>query len=119
MLFGDKLRQLRLSRSMTQRKLSESIGLAQSTIAMYESNTREPDFATIQRFARFFRVPASTLFPSDSVIDDEFVQQIADVLHENPKLGLLFDKSRYLSDRDIDAVLSVVNAITMERENEP
>lgn len=118
MTFADKLRQLRMSRGLTQRKLAESVGLSQSAVGMYESNAREPDFATIERFARFFRVPFSSLTPSDEVIDDEFVHQIADVLHQNPKLGLLFDKARYLKGKDIDAVLSVVNAIARERDDE-
>lgn len=118
MTFADKLRQLRTSRGLTQRKLSESIGMSQSAIGMYESNAREPDFSTIQRFARFFHVAPSSLMPSDEVLDDEFIQQVADALHQNPKLGLLFDKTRYLQDRDIDAVLSVVSAIARERENE-
>lgn len=118
MTFGEKLRQLRKSRGISQQKLADSIGVAQSTIAGYETSVREPDFATIERFARFFRVPFSSLTPSDEVLDDEFIHQVADVLHQNPKLGLLFDKARYLNGKDIDAVLSVVNAIARERDDE-
>lgn len=118
MTFGEKLRQLRKSRGISQQKLADSIGVAQSTIAGYETSVREPDFATIERFARFFNIPFSSLMPSDGTIDNEFVQQVADALHKNPKLGLLFDKTRYLKDRDIDAVLSVVNAIAREREDD-
>lgn len=118
MTFGEKLRQLRKSRGISQQKLADGIGVAQSTIAGYETSVREPDFATIERFARFFHIPFSSLLPSDEVVDDELIQQVADALHQNPKLGLLFDKTRYLKDRDIDAVLSVVNAIAREREDE-
>lgn len=119
MTFGEKLRQLRKSRGVTQQKLAESVGLAQSTVASYENDFREPSFDVITKFSKYFRVPFSSLTPSDEILDDEFVRQIADVLHQNPKLGLLFDKARYLKSTDIDAVLSVVNAITRERENEP
>ena len=118
MTFGEKLKQLRTSRGISQQKLADSLGMAQSSIGSYETGVREPSFAVIQRFARYFHVPFSSLMPSDQIIDDEFVQQVADVLHQNPKLGLLFDKARYLKGKDIDAVLSVVNAIAREREDE-
>lgn len=118
MTFGEKLRQLRKSRGISQQKLADGLGVAQSSVAAYEAGTREPSFEVVQKFARYFRVPFSSLMPSDEVVDGEFVQQLADALHKNPKLGLLFDKARYLKSADIDAVLSVVNAIARERENE-
>lgn len=118
MTFGEKLKQLRKSRGISQQKLADGLGVAQSSIAAYENSSREPSFAVIEKFARYFHVPFSSLMPSDEVVDGEFVQQLADALHQNPKLGLLFDKARYLKSTDIDAVLSVVNAITRERENE-
>lgn len=118
MTFGEKLKQLRTSRGISQQKLADSLGMAQSSIGSYEVGSREPSFEVIQKFARYFHVPFSALMQSDEVIDDEFIYQVADALHQNPKLGLLFDKTRYLKDRDIDAVLSVVNAIARERDDE-
>ena len=44
------------------------------------------------------------------------MERVADSLHKNPKLGLLFDRSSYLSETDLDAVLSIVNAISKERD---
>lgn len=118
MTFGEKLKALRKSRGVSQQKLADGLGVAQSSIASYENGIREPSFSVIEKFARYFHVPFSSLMPSDEVVDNELIQQVAEALHQNPKLGLLFDKTRYLKDRDIDAVLSVVSAITRERENE-
>ena len=111
MTFGDKLRNLRKSRFMTQQKLADELNISQSAVAAYENGVREPDFATIKRIADYFFVSASSLMPSEGTESNEFVQQVADSLQQNPKLMVLFDKARYMSESDLDAVLAVVAAI--------
>ena len=118
MTFGEKLKQLRTSRGISQQRLANALGMAQSSVASYEVGVREPSFEVVERFAKFFHIPFSALMPSSGNVDNELIQQVADALHQNPKLGILFDKTRYLNDRDIDAVLSVVNAIARERDEE-
>lgn len=116
MKFGENLRNLRKQRGYTQDKLAQALGTSQAAITGYEVGTREPSFTTIQRIADFFGVPMSALMPSEDLVDDE-VRRMADALHKNPKLRLLFDRSEYLSDSDLDAVLAVVGAIAKERES--
>lgn len=116
MRFNDNLRNLRLQRKMTQMKLAESIGTSQSAVAAWENQTREPDFRTIQKLADFFNVPLSALLPSSDELDDSYVNVVAESLHQNPKLKLLFDRTKNLGESDLDAVLAVVNAISRERD---
>ena len=115
MKFQDNLRNLRLQRNYTQKQLADGLSTSQAAVAFWESGTREPDFATIQRIANFFQVPMSALLPSDDSVDADFIGSIAESLHQSPKLRTLFDRSQYLSDRDLDAVIGVINAISRER----
>ncbi len=55
-LFGSRLRQLRKEDDLTQRELADNLGLAFSTISMYERGIREPDFETTESIADFFNV---------------------------------------------------------------
>lgn len=50
--------------------------------------------------------------------DDESdrIQRISQSLHENPRLGLLFDRSSKMSAADMDVVIGVVDAILKERD---
>ena len=114
MKFCDNLRNLRIQSGLTQTELAERLGTSQSSITAWESERREPDFKTIKRLAEFFNIPIGALLPSDDV-DDEYVGTVAESLHQNPKLKLLFDRSKFLSDSDLDAVLAVVSAIKKER----
>ena len=116
MRFPDNLRNLRLQRSMTQRDVADGLGTSQSAIAMWENGTREPDFKTIKRIATFFGVPMSSLLPSSEKIDEDYVNVVAESLHANPKLKLLFDHTKHFSEQDMDAVLAVVKAISGRRE---
>ena len=115
--FGDNLRNLRIQCGLTQMQLAKDLQTSQSAITSYEASKREPSFMVIERMAEYFGVPMSALLPSNDTTDDEFVNIIAESIHQNPKLGLLFDKIRKFKESDLDAVLAVVNAISRDREN--
>lgn len=114
MTLGEKLKQLRTSRFMTQQKLADELGISQSAIAAYERDFREPDFATVKKIADYFHVTASSLLPSSGDLDADLVQQVTESFRQNPKIGQLFDKVRFMTDTEINAVLAVVNAISRE-----
>ena len=115
MRFSDNLRNLRLTRRMTQMKLAEGLGTSQSAVAAWENGTREPDFRTIKKISDYFNVSMSTLLPSNDALDESYVNSIAESLQQNPKLNLLFEKARTMPESDLDVILSVVNAILRER----
>ena len=114
MNFGTNLRNLRIQRHLSQQKLADEMHISQSSVAAYETGEREPSFAIIQKFADYFGVAASSLTPFQLAPDD-YVQSVADTLHQNPKLQLLFDRTKSMSETDLDAVLAVVSAISRER----
>ena len=117
MKFSTKLRNLRIQRGLTQMELAEKLGTGQSSITAWEQEKREPDFKTIKKIADYFEVPISSLLPSDD-IEESYVNNIAESLHRNPKLKTLFDRSKFLSDSDLDAVLAVLAAINKERNDD-
>ncbi|HIS02174.1 MAG TPA: helix-turn-helix transcriptional regulator [Candidatus Excrementavichristensenella intestinipullorum] len=62
--FHENLRALRESRGLTQESLGNRLGVAKSTVSMYESGNREPSFEMVESIADFFNVPLSTLMDS-------------------------------------------------------
>lgn len=117
MTYGENLKYLRKQSGYTQQGLANATGISQSLISSWELGIREPSMDMLKKIAVFFSVPISTLI-SENHADQDTVQAIADSLHQNPDLRLLFDKTRKMSRQDIKAVLSVVNAITKERDGE-
>ena len=59
--FQNIFRQLRISSGLTQRKIASRLGISRSTIGMYETGAREPDFDTLEKIADFFNVDTDYL----------------------------------------------------------
>lgn len=63
-MFSDVLRSLRTQYGLNQEELGKKIGLAKSTISMYENGTREPNLETLEAIADIFNVDMNTLTDS-------------------------------------------------------
>lgn len=114
MTFGENLRKLRKGKGYTQVEFARIVGLSQAAITAYERDVREPSFDVCKQIAGALGVPVSSVYPLGTA-DDDIVQKVSDSLHQNPKIGLLFDRVQLLKPSDIDAVLNIVNAIVKER----
>ncbi len=54
--FGQRLKELRNDRGISQNELSKHIGVSKSSVNMYERDEREPGFETLEAIADFFNV---------------------------------------------------------------
>ncbi len=59
--FGEKIKELRLSKNLTQKQLAEKIGQAQSTIFYWEQDKQEPTISALKKLCEFFEVSADYL----------------------------------------------------------
>ena len=113
---GENIRKLRISRGYSQDKFAKLIGSNQVSVSAWELGTRTPNMETVKHIAQTFHVPVTSLIALDDTgHEDDLAREISDVLRQDPKIRLLFDRTRYLSQSDLDAVLAVVCAITRER----
>ena len=60
--FGEKLKELRIEKGLTQKQLAEQINSAQSAIYYWESNKQEPTISALKKLCTFFNVSADYLF---------------------------------------------------------
>lgn len=60
-MFALKLKELRENLGLSQRALAGKLGVSQSTIGMWESGQREPNFKMVEELANFFDVTADYL----------------------------------------------------------
>ena len=58
---GEKIKQLRLGRGLTQRQLSEKSGVIETTIRKYELGAQNPKTDNLQKIATALGVPVYTL----------------------------------------------------------
>ena len=59
--FGQRLKQIRLSRGISQAALANKINVSKETIYRYENNIKEPSLQTVVRLAQFFETSVDAL----------------------------------------------------------
>lgn len=60
-MFKDELKILRITNGYTQEDLARKLGVAKSTISMYENGNRIPDLEMLETIADFFNVDMNRL----------------------------------------------------------
>ncbi len=58
---GDRLKDLRIRRALTQQELAEKAGISQNTLNRIELNKAEPHMSTLRKLARALNVDPSEL----------------------------------------------------------
>ena len=117
--FGENLRSLRISRGYSQVKFAEALEVTQAAVSSWETGIREPEFSIIFRIADQFKVPVSSLIPiEETELQDDMDRKALDILHQQPALYRIVEKSQFLTKRQIAAVISMIDAIAPEEGNE-
>jgi transcriptional regulator with XRE-family HTH domain len=88
MNFGDRLRSLIEEQGITQKELANKLNVSPSTLGNYIQNTREPDFATLRRFAEYFSVSTDYLLCHHS--DDYICESAVDYNSDGDDLLRIF-----------------------------
>lgn len=65
--FAKRLKELRMSRGLTQDDLARELNLVKSSISMYENGKRKPSFEVLEAIADYFNVNMDTLYSSAPV----------------------------------------------------
>ena len=119
MTVGEKIHYLRTKHNMTMDDLARELGVQRSAINKYEKgivvNLKR---STIVSLCRVFGVSSSYFLDDDQlpeeIVPDDTDQDRLEALHQDPRLGLLFDRVRNMSDADKDKMLQIANVIRGE-----
>ena len=69
--FSTVFKNLRKDNNLTQAELGKKLGVAPSTVGMYERGQREPDFETLEKIANYFSVIMNTLLGKENAFDEK------------------------------------------------
>lgn len=70
-MFKEVLKELRMQADMTQEELASKLGIAKSTVSMYENGNREPNFEQLEAIADIFNVDMNRLIGKGKDTDDD------------------------------------------------
>ena len=69
MLIGDKIRELRAKKDISQQDLAKVIGVSDQAVSAWENNKKKPRMGAVEKLAAYFNVPKSYLIEDDIGID--------------------------------------------------
>ena len=80
--FSDSLKTLREEHHLSQRQLADALGAAYSTIGMYESGQREPNYEMLEIIADYFNVDMNYLLGKSSV-KNSYISELTEIPMDN------------------------------------
>lgn len=111
-MFCDVLRSLRLKSGLSQEELGKKLGLAKSTISMYESGTREPNLEVLEAIADTFNVDMNTL--TDSKVSADLSSELQEYLEElknRSEMRMLFSLAKGATKEDVMQAVKIIEAL--------
>lgn len=103
-IFANNLSRLIEERGIEQRKLASDLNVSASIVSSWVLGKRFPRANTMQEIADYFHVTVSELVESEPIPT------------ANPKLAVLFSRSRKLTDKQLDIINSIVQEMTDEQD---
>lgn len=111
MTIGEKIKARRIELGMTTEELGRLIGVQRSAVTKYEKDKIDLKSKQLHEIAKALDVPATSL-----LADNDPDQDRLEALHQNPRLGLLFDHSRKMKQEDVDFMIQMAERILQERD---
>ncbi len=112
-MFAKRLKQMRKKRKLTMQEVADSLGVAKSTYAGYESGYRQPTIESIQTISRILRTSADYLLELT-----DYPEPPADLTH-NAKEYLNVEQLHWdgvpLEKTDLDLIRSLLERMIRDR----
>lgn len=114
MTTGEKIKARRLELGMTTEELGKKIGVQRSAVSKYEKGRVDLKASQLMEVAEALNCSPASLLGDDQERDPD--AERLEALHQDPRLGLLFDRSRKMSSADVDFMLQMAERILRERD---
>jgi len=115
-LLGDRIKLLRENRELSQLELAKILDVGNSSLSMYESNTRKPDYEVIKKIADYFNVTTDYLLGLTEVPNQIYHDQI---LEEYPEIiSILRRNKRKLNDQDKKRIARIIEAAVIDEDED-
>ena len=115
---ANKIKARRIELGLTLEDVAQAVGVGRSTVQRWESGLiRNMGRDKIAKLAAVLQISPVELVPSPNTQLSEDEDRL-EALHQNPRLGMLFDRSRKMKPEDVDFMLQMAERILKERDGE-
>ena len=115
---ANKIKTRRQELGLTLEDVARAVGVGRSTVQRWESGLiKNMGRDKIAALAKILQISPVELVPAADVASSEDDERL-EALHQNPRLGLLFDRSRKMSHDDVEFMLQMADRILKERDGD-
>lgn len=115
--FVKNLRHLMEAKGISQADISRELDVSSATASDWCTGKKYPRIDVMQRLAELLGVRYSTLVTENGLVDFEDQQRL-EAIHQDPRLGLLFDHTRKMKKEDVDFMIQMAQRILNERDED-
>ncbi len=116
---GEKLMHLRVKNNISQKELADKLHVSKSAVSMYEAGTRVPGDEIKQIYCEYFDVDMNYLFgmSKHENSNNEIANikknndELLDKLINNNQLKLIMDKTKDLTEEEMNEILEIASRI--------
>ncbi|TJY44270.1 helix-turn-helix transcriptional regulator [Cohnella pontilimi] len=114
MSMGERLRELRLSRNISQEEVARQIGITRSAYSHYEINNRQPVYETLIKLAAYFDVSLDYIIGGTSA---KHKTEFSDAQDTREIMNLLKHMNQEQRKKSIRLMTDLIHADSLESSN--
>lgn len=115
---ANKIKSRRLELGLTLEDVAQAVGVGRSTVRKWETGMiKNMGRDKIAALAKVLQISPVDLVPAAGDVRSEDEERL-EALHQNPELGMLFDRYRHMSKEDINFMNQVADRILKERNGD-
>ncbi|PYG87211.1 helix-turn-helix protein [Ruminiclostridium sufflavum DSM 19573] len=113
---GDRIRELRRTKGLTQKQLADLIGAKHNSISDWEKNKNKPDSNTITLLMKALDVDANSLLGWDNIQNMKSdAKELAAAILNNPKINNMLSLLIDMTDEDLSLVTSFIERLNKNK----
>ena len=116
-IFTKNLHYLMDKNNISQIDISRALNVSTSTVSDWCNGNKFPRVDRLQRIAELLGVRPSAL-TTETGLQDYEDQLRLEALHQDPRLGILFDHTRKMKKEDVDFMIQMAERMIKERDGE-
>lgn len=121
---GEKIYNRRKELGLTLEEVGNAVGVGRSTVQRWESGMiKNMGRDKIAKLAKILQISPVEIVPGDGekTQHEKMYPQAEDIdrleaLHQNPRLGILFDHTRKMAPEDVEFMLQMAERMIKERD---
>ena len=110
--FANRLKELRLSKGLTQQELAKKLNITSAAVSAYESGVRTPTIEGFNLLSQYFGVSIDYLAGNTEYYSDPQATELIQEYFERPELKILFDATKNVTREDILQVASILEKMS-------